>query len=173
MKKQHLKLYFLIILPLLGAILFLFLYGKHLESPTLISEIKTEVPQSHFMESARHPLSVLLLQIIVILFVARVVGYLFSRIGQQAVIGEITAGIILGPSLLGWLLPGVSGFLFPLASLANLQLLSQIGLVLFMFIIGMELDIKTLKSRASEAVLVSHVSIVFPYFLGVGLAYFL
>jgi Kef-type K+ transport system membrane component KefB len=173
MRKQHIKLYLLIILPLLAAILFLFLYGKHLESPTLISEIKTEVPQSHFMESARHPLSVLLLQIIVILFVARVVGYLFSRIGQQAVIGEITAGIILGPSLLGWLLPGVSGFLFPLASLANLQLLSQIGLVLFMFIIGMELDIKTLKSRASEAVLVSHVSIVFPYFLGVGLAYFL
>jgi Kef-type K+ transport system membrane component KefB len=113
------------------------------------------------------------MQIIVILSVARVVGYIFSRIGQQSVIGEITAGIILGPSLLGWLVPSVFSFLFPATSLPNLQLLSQIGLVLFMFIIGMELDINTLKSRASEAILVSHVSIVFPYFLGVGLAYFL
>ena len=173
MKKQHLKLYLLIILPLLGVILFFLFHGKHLESASLISEIKSEGAQNHFIESAKHPLSVLLLQIIVILFVARVVGYLFSRIGQQAVIGEIAAGIILGPSLLGWLLPDVSNFLFPLASLSNLQLLSQIGLVLFMFIIGMELDISTLRSRASEAVLVSHVSIVFPYFLGVMLAYFL
>ena len=125
------------------------------------------------MESTEHPLSIMLLQIVVILSVARLIGYIFQRIGQQSVIGEITAGIILGPSLLGWLMPDVFSFLFPASSLPNLQLLSQIGLVLFMFIIGMELDINTLKSRASEAILVSHVSIVFPYFLGVGLAYFL
>lgn len=173
MKKTHVKLYFLIVLPLLAAIAFLLLKGKQLESALVVAEVKSAIPQGHFLESAAHPLSILLLQIIVILFVARVVGYLFSRIGQQAVIGEITAGIILGPSLLGWLMPGVFAFLFPAASLSNLQLLSQIGLVLFMFIIGMELDINTLKSRASEAILVSHVSIVFPYFLGVLLAWFL
>ena len=173
MKKKHLKLYLLLILPLLAAIGFLLLQGKQLEAGPVMAEIKSAASDAHFLEGAHHPLSILLLQIIVILFVARAVGYLFQRIGQQAVIGEIAAGIILGPSLLGWLAPDVFLFLFPVASLGNLQLLSQIGLVLFMFIIGMELDINTLKSRASEAILVSHVSIVFPYFLGVLLAWFL
>jgi len=168
MYKRHLKLYPLIILPLIAATLFLLWQGKKLEGNTLIGTITGATSANHFMESAKHPLSIMLLQIVVILSVARFVGYVFSRIGQQSVIGEITAGIILGPSLLGWILPGVFGFLFPTSSLPNLQLLSQIGLVLFMFIIGMELDINTLKSRASEAILVSHVSIVFPYFLGVG-----
>ena len=173
MYKRHLKLYPLIVLPLIAATFFLLWQGKQLESNTLLSKIESTTSQNHFTESAKHPLSIMLLQIVVILSVARIVGYVFSRIGQQTVIGEITAGIILGPSLLGWLIPGIFSFLFPPSSLPNLQLLSQIGLVLFMFIIGMELDINTLKSRASEAILVSHVSIVFPYFLGVGLAYFL
>ncbi|HLP19758.1 MAG TPA: cation:proton antiporter [Chitinophagales bacterium] len=173
MKKKHLKLYFAIIVPLLAAILFVLLQGRQLEPALLIEQIKSATTQGHTLESARHPLAILLLQIIVILFVARIVGYVFSRIGQQAVIGEITAGIILGPSLLGWVMPDMFGFLFPASSLSNLQLLSQIGLVLFMFIIGMELDVSTLKSRASEAIVVSHVSIVFPYFLGVVLAAFL
>ena len=87
--------------------------------------------------------------------------------------GEIAAGIILGPSLFGWLMPGAFAFVFPPASLSTLQLLSQIGLVLFMFIIGMEIDFSTLRTRATEAILVSHVSMVFPYFLGVLLGYFL
>ncbi len=173
MYKKHLKLYPLFILPLTAAILFLMWQGKKLENSLSISEVASTHIGNHFAESAQHPLAIMLLQIIIILTVARIVGYLFSRIGQQAVIGEITAGIILGPSLLGWLFPEIFSFLFPVSSLSNLQLLSQIGLVLFMFIIGMELDINSLKSRASEAILVSHVSIVFPYFLGVGLAYFL
>ncbi|MES2621237.1 MAG: cation:proton antiporter [Bacteroidota bacterium] len=173
MYKRHLKLYPLVILPLTAIILFLLWQGKKLEADAVSSVAANNPIQSHFTESARHPLAILLLQIIVILLVARIVGYIFSRIGQQAVIGEITAGIILGPSLLGWLAPDVFGFLFTASSLPNLQLLSQIGLVLFMFIIGMELDINTIKSRASEAILVSHVSIVFPYTLGVALAYFL
>lgn len=171
MYKRHLKLYPLVILPLTAIILFLLWQGKKLEADAVSFVAANNPVQGHFIESARHPLAILLLQIIVILSVARVVGYIFSRIGQQAVIGEITAGIILGPSLLGWLAPDVFGFLFATSSLPNLQLLSQIGLVLFMFIIGMELDINTIKSRASEAILVSHVSIIFPYTLGVALAY--
>lgn len=172
MYRKHLQLYPLIILPLTAAILLLLWQGKILEAGTTYAPLAA-TSENHFAESAKHPLAIMLLQIIVILAVARFVGYLFQRIGQQSVIGEITAGIILGPSLLGWLMPDVFGFLFPSFSLPNLQLLSQIGLVLFMFIIGMELDINTVKQRASEAILVSHVSIVFPYFLGVLLAYFL
>ncbi|WP_224999269.1 cation:proton antiporter [Cesiribacter sp. SM1] len=126
-----------------------------------------------FAESLHHPLAILLLQIISILFVARLFGYLFSKIGQPTVIGEIIAGIVLGPSLLGWLLPGVTAFVFPAESLGNLQFLSQVGLILFMFVIGMDLDIKVLRNKAHDAVIISHASIIIPYFLGMALAYFL
>lgn len=158
------------VLPLVVAILVVLLKGQSLQAFIPASVGAGAAKLSQLQDSTRHPLAILLLQIIVILFVARLVGYVFSCIGQQTVIGEITAGIILGPSLLGWVSPEVFTFLFPVSSLSNLQLLSQVGLVLFMFIIGMELDISTLKSRASEAMVVSHVSIVFPYFLGVLLA---
>jgi Kef-type K+ transport system membrane component KefB len=129
--------------------------------------------QSEFIHSLHHPLAILILQISSIILVARLFGFLANKIGQPTVIGEIIAGIVLGPSLLGLFLPEVSAFLFPAASLGNLQFLSQIGLILFMFIIGMELDIKVLKNKADAALVVSHASIVFPYFLGMGLAYLL
>jgi Kef-type K+ transport system membrane component KefB len=74
-------------------------------------------------------------------------GWVFKKIGQPTVIGEIIAGIVLGPSLLGMYFPGFSAALFPVESLGNLKFLSQIGLILFMFVIGMELDIKVLKTK--------------------------
>ncbi|WP_290792165.1 cation:proton antiporter [Flavihumibacter sp. UBA7668] len=120
-----------------------------------------------------HPLAILLLQIITIILTARFFGYLFKLIGQPTVIGEIVAGIFLGPSFIGMYFPEFSAFLFPAQSLGNLQFLSQIGLILFMFIIGMELDLTMLKNKAHEAVVVSHASIVFPFALGVTSAYFL
>ena len=119
-----------------------------------------------------HPLAILLAQIITIIVVARFFGWVFRKIGQPSVIGEIIAGIALGPSLLKMYFPEFSDALFPVASLGNLQFLSQIGLILFMFVIGMELDLKILKNRANEAVVISHASIVFPFTLGIGLAYF-
>lgn len=119
-----------------------------------------------------HPLAVLLAQIITIIVVARFFGWISRKIGQPAVIGEIVAGVFLGPSLLGMYFPEFSTVLFPAASLPNLQFLSQIGLILFMYVIGMELDLKMLKNRANDAVVISHASIVFPFTLGVGLAYF-
>ncbi|HEY8936641.1 MAG TPA: cation:proton antiporter [Cyclobacteriaceae bacterium] len=128
---------------------------------------------SEFVKSLHHPLAILILQISTIILVARIFGMLANKIGQPTVVGEIIAGIVLGPSLLGLVFPDVSLFLFPQASLGNLQLLSQIGLILFMFIIGMELDLKILKNKADAAVVVSHASIIFPYFLGMGLAYML
>lgn len=120
-----------------------------------------------------HALALLLLQILVIIIVARAVAYLCNKIGQPSVVGEIIAGIMLGPSLLGLWFPETFGALFPATSLPNIQFLSQIGLVLFMFVIGMELDLKVLSKRAHDAVVVSHASIIIPYALGVGLAYFI
>jgi len=124
------------------------------------------------MHNVTHPLAILLVQIITIILAARLFGWVFKKIGQPSVIGEIIAGIVLGPSVLGIWSPEISEQLFPLKSMGNLQLLSQIGLILFMFVVGMELDLKVLKNRAHEAVVVSHASIIIPFALGMGLAYF-
>ena len=120
-----------------------------------------------------HPLALLLAQIITIILVARFFGWVCKKIGQPSVIGEIVAGIVLGPSLAGLYFPAFSAFLFPPQSLGNLQFLSQIGLILFMFVVGMELDLKVLKNKAHEAVVISHASIIIPFALGIGLAYFI
>jgi Kef-type K+ transport system membrane component KefB len=118
------------------------------------------------------PLAILLAQIVMIILTARVFGLFFQKIGQPTVIGEIIAGIVLGPSLVGMYFPEFSAALFPEESLGNLKFLSQIGLILFMFVIGMELDIKVLKNKASEAIVISHASIIFPFAMGIGLSYF-
>jgi len=118
----------------------------------------------------RNALSILLLQLVVIIIASRIVGKLFLKIGQPRVMGEIVAGIILGPSLLGQLSPHTMAFLFPAESLEPLRLLSQIGVVLFMFVVGMELEIGDLRKKAYAAIMVSHASIVVPFFLGVTLA---
>lgn len=152
--------------------------GKHLEITKNILPKTTGISVfDHFSDTIHHnvthPLAILLLQIITIIFTARTFGFLFNKIGQPTVIGEILAGIFLGPSLLGMWFPEYSAFLFPKTSLGNLQLLSQIGLVLFMFVVGMELDLKLLKNKAQDAVVISHASIIIPYALGMALAYFI
>ncbi len=119
------------------------------------------------------PLSSMILQILVILVVARLCGLLVRRLGQPQVIGEILAGIFLGPSLFQIVAPHAHAFLFPEGSVQRLYFLSQVGILLFMFIVGLELDIKTLRSKARSAVVISQVSIVVPFVLGIGLAYWL
>ena len=128
---------------------------------------------SSLFHNLKHPLALLLFQIITIVLVARIFGWIFRKIGQPSVIGEIIAGIALGPSLFGLYFPDMKEALFPDASLGNLQMLSQIGLILFMFVIGMELDLKVLKNKANEAVVISHASIVIPFALGIGLSYYI
>lgn len=120
-----------------------------------------------------HPLAILLAQIVTIILFARLFGWICKKIGQPVVVGEIAAGIVLGPSLIGMHFPEFSATLFPVSSLGNLQFLSQIGLVLFMFIVGMEIELKFLRTKAHDAVVISHASIIVPFALGMGLAYFL
>lgn len=152
--------------------------GKLLEvGRKIVSPSSTDSQWVQFLSSLfhnlQHPLALLLFQIITIVLVARIFGWFFRKIGQPSVIGEIIAGIVLGPSLFGLYFPDMKESLFPAESLGNLQLLSQIGLILFMFVIGMELDLKVLKNKANDAVVISHASIVIPFALGIGLSYYI
>lgn len=126
-----------------------------------------------FQTNLHHPLALLLSQIVTIIMAARLLGWICIKIKQPSVIGEMIAGIILGPSLLGMYFPEFSAFLFPKESLGNLQFLSQIGLILFMYIVGMELDLSVLRKKAHDAVVISHASIIIPFALGIGLSYFI
>lgn len=180
-KNRKLIFYLLVIIVFGGLIYWITEQGALLESAAVTDGTPDSTPSSPaleafhdaFVKNLFHPLAILILQIITIILISRILGFLFHRIGQPTVIGEIIAGIILGPSLLGFLFPSFSAFLFPPESLANLGFLSQVGLILFMFVIGLELDWKVVKNQANDAVVISHASIVIPYFMGMGLAYFL
>lgn len=159
------------------AIYWIIIFGSQLELGKKINLPVSNTTQwveftTTLSHSLRHPLAILLAQILTIVLVARFFGWFFKKIGQPTVIGEILAGILLGPSLVGMYFPEFSAALFPKESLGNLQFLSQIGLILFMFVIGMELDIKVLKNKANDAVVISHASIIIPFAMGMGLSYF-
>jgi len=179
LKKYKIALAYLFTICGFGALMYgIYILGKGLESGRILHKTALETNSvSQFVLGLWHnlqgPLALLLAQIITIIIVARILGWLSLKIGQPAVIGEIIAGIMLGPSFAGAFLPDFSTALFPAQSLGNLQLLSQIGLILFMFIVGMELDLKKLKNRANDVVLISHASIILPFTLGFGLSYFI
>lgn len=115
----------------------------------------------------------LVLQITVILAACRLVGALFRKIHQPRVVGEMFAGILLGPSFLGWIAPHFSAYLFPVSSLGFLNALSQVGVIIFMFLVGLGIDPKELKHQGHAAVLISHVSITAPFVLAAVLGLFL
>lgn len=138
--------------------------------PAIPAAAQSAGPLAQMSANLQQPLTRLLLQLIVIILAARALGTLAGRVGQPPVIGEIAAGVMLGPSLLGWVAPGASASLFPAASLPILQLLSQIGVLLFMFVVGLEFDASHLRTRAQAAIAVSHFSIIIPFVLGVSLS---
>jgi Kef-type K+ transport system membrane component KefB len=107
-----------------------------------------------------------LLALVTVVGMARLVGALFRFIQQPPVVGEIIAGIMLGPSLLGRVAPSVSAYLFPVAVGPALNVISQVGVILFMFLVGLELDLGLIKKRGHSTVAISHASILAPFFLG-------
>jgi Kef-type K+ transport system membrane component KefB len=112
----------------------------------------------------------LILSIGAILLAARVFGWIFHRIEQPRVVGEMAAGIALGPSLFGRFLPDAFSFVFPSSSMPAITVLSQLGLLLFMFVVGFEVNFKRILKQRTAVVLISNVSILLPLALGVGLA---
>ena len=151
--------------------------GIHLNKLSIPAE--TNVTTTSFQmfghiikDNLRSSLMVLLIQIIVILFVCRIFSSLFNYMGQPGVIGEIVAGIVLGPSFLGHFFPGAFSFIFSKASLENVHMISQIGLILFMFVIGLEVDFKMLKNKINETLVISHAGILVPFFLGIVVSHY-
>jgi Kef-type K+ transport system membrane component KefB len=119
------------------------------------------------------PLGLFLLQLLVLLLVAKGAGALLKRLGQPAVIGEMAAGLMMGPLVLGSLLPQLHGALFPASSLGPLGMLSQLGVLMFLLVAGAELDLAALRGRRRFAFTVSHAGIAVPFVLGVALAIWL
>ncbi len=106
-----------------------------------------------------------LVEILIVIGLSRLVGLGFRSIKQPLVIGEIVAGIMLGPSLFGLVAPHIAITLFPPETIPYLNVLSQVGLIFFMFLIGLELNPKYLSGNLKAAILVSNVSIIVPFSL--------
>ncbi|HKE85890.1 MAG TPA: cation:proton antiporter [Vicinamibacterales bacterium] len=112
----------------------------------------------------------LLAALAAVVLLGRVISYLFRGIGQPPVIGEVVAGIMLGPSLLGRLWPDAYAFLLPASVAPSLNLLSQLGVVLYMFLVGVELDTSVFRGRLRATVFIALTGIAVPFALGAGLA---
>ena len=114
-----------------------------------------------------------LIALVVVIVAARALGAVFKKLHQPAVIGEVVAGIMLGPSLLGRVSPELSAQLLPPTVAPFLGVLAQVGVILYMFLVGLELNTALLRTRTHASIAVSHASIVTPFLLGALLAIYL
>lgn len=165
---KHLALYFVTMATALLLLFLIFRMGP--EAPAL-RMASSEIPWWHmlreeFFRNLDAPITGLILQVFAILAFSRMCASLLKALGQPQVVGEMIAGILLGKSVLGTLWPGAFSALFPESSMPRLFFLSQIGLLFFLFVVGLNLKITELKKRAAAALWISHVSIVVPFLLG-------
>jgi len=153
-----------------GAFFLIRSYGQTLAAPQEPLSVNAIHPPAPPADAA---LAQVLLALVVVIVVARVFGAVLQRIAQPRVIGEMIAGILLGPSLLGRLAPGISAQLFPPAILPFLSVIAQIGVILYMFLVGVGLDTKQLRERLAISIAISQASIAAPFLLGSALALWL
>ncbi len=113
------------------------------------------------------------LQLVFILTVCQATAWVFQKMGQSQVVSEMIAGVLMGPSLFGWLWPDAQHFLFPKASMPVLFSVAQVALVLYMFLVGLELDIGLIREKGKSAAFVSFAGIAAPFVLGGSIAYYL
>jgi Kef-type K+ transport system membrane component KefB len=116
-------------------------------------------------------MTLLLTQMAIVLLITVACGWLALKVGQARVIGEIIGGILIGPSVFGRFAPHLSATLFPINSFGPFETLSTVGLVLFLFLIGMELDYEQLYRQRATALLASGMSILLPFAMGALLAH--
>jgi K+:H+ antiporter len=168
MKLRKLALLYLVLTGIpVAAILAILTAGSGLQAPHVVSAARA----AKSIDAV--PLALLVGQIVVILVVSRLVGFVFRTFRQPQVVGEMLAGILLGPSLFGWIAPDLSAKLFPPSELYFMGAISQLGLVLFMFLVGLELNLKELSQHGEATILMSHVSIVAPFALASALSLYL
>lgn len=156
-------LYALSIVAVIAAFLLIQSWGRGLSAPAPAASLGHGAAAGHAKAA---DLLHVLLALVTVVGMARLVGTLFRTMQQPPVIGEIIAGIMLGPSLLGRLAPSVSAYLFPAAVGPALNIISEVGIILFMFLIGLELDLSLIRKRGHSTVAISHASILAPFFLG-------
>src|SRR4029077_7200730 len=152
---------------MIGALILIYLairsYGERLGAPPPVTDV---VFGSAAARANAGGLLHVLLALVVVIATARGLGSIFRGAHQPPVVGEIIAGILLGPSLLGRLAPGASAYLFPPAVGPFLNIIAQGGVILYMFLVGLELDPALLRKRGHATVAISHASIIAPFLLG-------
>lgn len=143
------------------------LYGDTLiaPGPNLAADALRPIARVHVNDFLH-----VLLALAMVIATARTLGGLFRLIHQPPVVGEMIAGILLGPSLLGHIAPGFSAYALPQSIAPLLNVISQVGVILYMFLVGLELDLNNLRNRAHATVTISHASIIAPFLLGASLA---
>lgn len=127
----------------------------------------------HRVNEEANPFVSLLVALTAVIVAGRLMSHLFLRLGQPPVIGEVVAGIALGPSLLGRVWPEATEFLLPPAATPYLNVIAHFGIILYMFVVGLELDLDAVRKHASASLAISEAGIVVPFLLGSAIALFL
>lgn len=164
-RQKSIAFYFGLIALLIGAGWFILKTGSTL-FPTIemiVEPTRGEAP--HFSTVFK-----VLLALSSIIVVTQLMGAFVSKFKQPSVVGEIIGGIMLGPSLLGWIAPSFSQYLIPTSISPLISIIAQIGVIFYMFLVGLELDLSVIKKKSEQTLLISHASIVFPMLLGLVLA---
>jgi Kef-type K+ transport system membrane component KefB len=175
MKVKSITVYYLLAIGITAIGVYVLQASRNIRLPVEnITSIKVQSGESSISEilkTLKNSQAIIILQVLTVIVTAKLAGLIFKKINQPIVMGEIIAGIILGPSVLGLVLPDVSQFVFPKSSLSNLQVLSNVGLLIFMFIVGVEFKLNILKEHARTIIGISYVSVILPFILGVLLAH--
>jgi Kef-type K+ transport system membrane component KefB len=174
MKKNPIALYVLLLIMTIGIFSLIRYWGEALPAaeldPDAVPGASVSAQQKVDAGRSGDALLHVLLALASVIVAGRTLGWLLARAGQPPVIGEVVAGIVLGPSLLGRLLPDVSGFLLPPSVAPFLGVIAQLGVVLYMFLVGLEFDSARLRQHVHTSVAIAHASIIVPFLLGSCLA---
>jgi Kef-type K+ transport system membrane component KefB len=159
-------LYVLMLIATVAVFLLIAWWGQSLRLPEASGTAK--------VSSTTQPKSDAILYVLValaaVIVAGRALGWVFGYIGQPPVIGEVVGGILLGPSFLGNVSPTIADFVLPAAVAPFLSVIAQLGVILYMFLIGLELDDARLRKHAHSSVAIAHASIALPFLLGSSLA---
>jgi Kef-type K+ transport system membrane component KefB len=162
-------IYTLLLLAAIAGFFFIKSHGEDLVAPQPLQIDSKDRPSAPAPEVLPH----LMLALAAVIATGRVLGRIFKRIGQPPVIGEVIGGILLGPSFLGLISREAYLFVLPPEAAPYLGVVAQLGVVIYMFLVGLELNPEVLRQRIHTTIAISHASIVVPFVLGAAAALYL